>query len=146
LVVEEFHVTVGVVGRGEEDAALRSPGALARVAVAGGHPVTAGIPEDLAVFVNSSSPAFTTAIAETGDPRWTLARYPDRPEEVELSGWLQGAEAVAGRAAAVATRSGKGRVVLLGFRPLHRAQTHATFPLVFNTLYWSALESTEARR
>ena len=41
------------------------------------------------------------------------------------------------RAAAVATTYGKGKIVLLGFRPQHRAQTHGTFPFLFNALYWS---------
>ena len=25
----------------------------------------------------------------------------------------------------------------IGFRPQHRGQTHATFPLVFNALWWN---------
>jgi len=32
---------------------------------------------------------------------------------------------------------GKGKIVLLGFRPQNRAQTNATYPFIFNALYWS---------
>ena len=32
-----------------------------------------------------------------------------------------------------------GKIVLFGLRPQHRAQTHTTFPLIFNALYLSAL-------
>ena len=44
-----------------------------------------------------------------------------------------------GRAAAVTVEmGGGGKAVLFGIRPQHRAQTHATFPMLFNALYWSA--------
>jgi hypothetical protein len=40
----------------------------------------------------------------------------------------------------VAFTFGKGRLVLLGFRAQNRAQTSATFPFLFNALYWSAMK------
>ena len=53
--------------------------------------------------------------------------------------WIHGEDRLTRRAAAVATTFGKGKIVLLGFRPQNRAQTHATFPFVFNALWWSVL-------
>ena len=48
-------------------------------------------------------------------------------------------EKLARNAAAVALTLGKGKVVLLGFRPQHRALTNATFPFLFNSLAWSVM-------
>ena len=42
-----------------------------------------------------------------------------------------------GRAAVVSVELKPGRVVLFGLRPQHRGQTHATFPLLFNALYFT---------
>jgi hypothetical protein len=54
--------------------------------------------------------------------------------DILQSGWLLGEEVIAKKAAAVSVRHGEGRVVLIGFRPQHRDQTHGTFKLVFNAL------------
>ena len=48
---------------------------------------------------------------------------------------------MAGRAAVVSIDMNPGRIVLFGLRPQHRAQTHATFPLLFNALYLSTVDS-----
>jgi glutamine amidotransferase-like uncharacterized protein len=69
----------------------------------------------------------------------------DRSQDVEIlstyierdilqSGWLLGEQVIAKKAAAVAVKHGAGKVVLIGFRPQHRDQTHGTFKLVFNAL------------
>jgi glutamine amidotransferase-like uncharacterized protein len=65
-----------------------------------------------------------------------VARYPNTG--VNASGWLRGEDLMYGRAAVVSIEMNPGKVVLFGIRPQHRAQTHATFPLLFNALYWSA--------
>ena len=112
------------------------PGSLLRAQVAGDHPVTWGLPREVALFVDSSM-AFETTLPGPELQRRVLAHYPESRRDVLLSGWIHGEDRLVRRAAAVATTYGKGKVVLLGFRPQNRAQTHATFPFVFNALWWS---------
>jgi hypothetical protein len=111
-------------------------GSLLRVEVAQGHPVTAGLPDQVAVFQDEAL-AFDTILPGPEMQRTVLAAYPAAPVDVLLSGWMRGPETIVRKAAAVALTYGKGRVVLLGFRAQHRAQTPATFPFLFNALYWS---------
>ncbi len=111
-------------------------GSLLRAEVTSGHPVTYGLPPSVAVFQDEPL-AFETVLPGPEIERWVLARYPDAAADVLMSGWARGTEAITRKAAAVALTYGKGRVVLLGFRAQHRAQTPATFPFLFNALYWS---------
>ena len=63
----------------------------------------------------------------------TVAHYGER--DLLLSGWLEGEDVIAGRAAVVQATVGTGRVVLLGFPVQHRGQSHATFRLLFNAIF-----------
>ena len=67
-----------------------------------------------------------------------IARYPNT--EVVASGWLKGEDLMAGRAAVVSVDMNPGRIVLFALRPQHRAQTHSTFPMLFNALYLSTCD------
>jgi hypothetical protein len=51
-----------------------------------------------------------------------------------LSGWVLGGEHVASRPAVLEADIEDGSVVLFGFQPNYRAQTMATWPLLFNGL------------
>jgi hypothetical protein len=111
------------------------PGSLVRVHVRNDHPVTAGMPEETAIFIDHPI-AFETTLPGNEMQRWVLATYPDDSRDILLSGWIAGEDKLTRKAAAVAMTYGKGRIVLLGFRPQHRGQTHSTFPMIFNALYW----------
>jgi hypothetical protein len=65
----------------------------------------------------------------------TIARYGN--SNVLLSGWLEGESVIAGRSAVMQASVGLGHVDLLGFPVQHRAQSHATFRLLFNAIFTS---------
>jgi len=109
-----------------------SPGSTLRVRYANDHPLAYGMPrEGLALFMSGSQVYEVTSTDRSQDVA-ILATYADR--DVLQSGWLLGEQVIARKAAAVVVKQGKGRVVLIGFRPQNRAQTHGTFKLVFNAL------------
>jgi hypothetical protein len=107
-----------------------APGSLLRVEWDRTHPLAAGMPAEGAVFY-SQGPVFE--IVDGAAHARAIARYPR--EDVLLSGFARGESVVAGHAAAVEVRLGAGRLVLFGFRPQHRGQSHGTFRVLFNSLY-----------
>ncbi|HUP61959.1 MAG TPA: M14 metallopeptidase family protein [Thermoanaerobaculia bacterium] len=135
-VIEELNIPVRNALAGARSEDYSNPGSLVRLNLRGDHPVTAGMPRQTAAFLDSPI-AFDTTAPAADMQRWVLATYPEDARDVLLSGWIYGAERLTRKAAAVAVTFGKGKVVLFGFRPQHRGQTHATFPLVFNALWWS---------
>ena len=111
-----------------------APGSLLRLQVDTAVALGAGMPAQTAAWFESG-PAF-----EVGDPvrARIVARYPSDTAAVLLSGWLLGASQLAGKAALVDVKRGRGHVVLFGFRPQYRGQSLATFPLLFNALRLAA--------
>ncbi|MBI1737968.1 MAG: hypothetical protein HYR58_01810, partial [Acidobacteria bacterium] len=111
------------------------PGAVLEILVDNRNPVAYGIPtKTSAYFLNS--PAFEISAPFTENNARAVAKYPStNPLQ---SGWIGGPEYLYDKVAAAEVSVGKGRVVLLGFRTQFRAQPHATFKMLFNSLQWSA--------
>jgi hypothetical protein len=105
------------------------PGSILRVELDTAHPVAAGMPRESIAWVEDS-PAFELT---GGAKANVVARYPAAGSPL-LSGWLLGGEKLNGKAALVEVTLGRGRVYLFGFRPQYRAQTLATYPLLFNAI------------
>ena len=132
-VIENFNVPVrNALARATD---FSVPGSLVRVSVNTDHPVTADMPKETAIYIDHAI-AFETTAPGNELQRWVLLTYPEDARDILLSGWINGEERLTRKAAAVAMTYGKGRIVLFGFRPQHRGQTHATFPMIFDALYW----------
>jgi hypothetical protein len=114
-----------------------APGTIVRIEVDTTHPVGYGMEPETYGFYNNS-PFFALMEGFSSQKTTVVARYPNTG--VVASGWLKGEELMAGRAAVIAVDTNPGRIVLFGLRPQHRAQTHATFPMLFNTLYLAAAD------
>jgi hypothetical protein len=114
-----------------------APGTIVGLQADPSHPLAQGLAADTFAFY-TNSPFFALIEGFTSFKTTVAARFP--AVNVVASGWLQGEELMAGRAAVVSIEMNPGRVVLFGIRPQHRGQTHATFPLLFNALYVAAAE------
>ncbi len=114
-----------------------APGAIVRIEVDSSQPMGYGMPRRTYGFYNNS-PFFALVEGFASQRTTVIARYPNT--DIVASGWLRGEDFMAGRAAVISIEMNPGRIVLFGLRPQHRAQTHATLPLLFNALYLAAKE------
>ncbi|MGQ9559623.1 MAG: M14 family metallopeptidase [Candidatus Oleimicrobiaceae bacterium] len=131
LPLRHFALPVRNVLAGGASSTFRCPGSLLRAQCDQSHPLSFGLPAEVALFV-SEKIAFSP---RSGSSPITFAA-----DSLLLSGWLEGQRLIAQQAALVVCPLGKGKVVLFGFRPHFRAWTVGTFKVLFNALYWSAAE------
>ncbi|HEX4748198.1 MAG TPA: M14 family zinc carboxypeptidase [Bryobacteraceae bacterium] len=117
-----------------------APGAVVNLQVDETSPVGLGVaPQTYGFYINS--PFFQVMDGFSYQKVGVVARYPN--SNVNASGWMRGEDLMFGHAAVVSVNMSPGKIVLFGIRPQHRAQTHATLPLLFNALYWSTEEPAQ---
>ncbi len=92
--------------------------------------LTAGLLPDTTVMFERG-PAFDTRPEFKGT---VLARY-NRDRSPLESGYLAGPDRIQGKAAAIDAVYGKGHVILLGFKPQWRGQSHGSYKFFFNAFY-----------
>jgi hypothetical protein len=129
LAIDAFKLPVKDVAREPRDRFF-CPGSILRIELDPSQPLAYGLPAQTAGFFSSSSAYEVLPGASNVE---TVARYGAR--DLLISGWLEGEQVIAGRAAVVSAAVGAGRVVLFGFRVQHRGQSLATFRLLFNAIF-----------
>ncbi len=133
--IEQFGLPAVNVLKDVKDTEFFCPGSLLEIIVDNSEPIAFGMPSKAAaMFVNS--PAFRPLYWKnrTAVP----AYYSDN--NLLLSGWMDGEDRIKGLAAVLDIPVGKGRVVLIGFRAQHRAQTLGTYKFLFNAIQLARAE------
>jgi hypothetical protein len=132
LPIARFGLPVRDVLADRPSAEFWSPGSTLRATFANRNPLALGMPDEgLVAFLNGNQAYELVSTARNHEIE-TIVTFPAR--DLLHSGWLIGEGLIARKATMVSVKHGQGRVVLIGFRPQHRAQTHGTFKLVFNAL------------
>jgi len=130
--VEKFELQLRNVVAGLSTKQFWCPGSTLHVRTDTANPLAWGMPESgLAVYLAGNA-VYEILPGAHNDNYEAVVRYADR--DLLESGWLVGERTIAKKAAVVAAGHGKGKVILYGIRPQHRAQTHGTFKLFFNAL------------
>jgi hypothetical protein len=93
-------------------------------------PINYGVPASPVVMFERG-PAFETLPGFKGA---VLARYASETDPLE-SGMILHSEVLHDKDAALELAYGRGRILLYGFKPQHRGQSHGTYRYLFNALY-----------
>ena len=130
--VEAFQLSLADSVKGLSKHEFFCPASMLHVRVESGHPLGYGMMNDSLLFF-WGSPVLKAKPSLDSETIEVVARYPE--DQILESGWLDGEKHLSGNPALTVVKLGEGRVVLYGFRPQHRAQTHGTYKLFFNSFF-----------
>jgi hypothetical protein len=136
LVFKEFQPPVRSALERLERGKFFCPSSLLKIQVDNQSPIGYGMPAEAAAMFDRSL-ALDTSIPSYDWDRRVVASYP--PKDVLMSGWLLGEEFIARKAAVVDAKYKKGRIILIGFRCQHRAESYGTYKFLLNALLYPGL-------
>lgn len=128
--IELFALPVKNVLANVRNTDFYAPGSLLGVEVDKSNPLASTFTAPTPAVWFEDSPTFEITDASRAT---SVVKYQSAGDPL-LSGWLLGGARLNGKSAMVDAAVGQGHVVLYGFRPQYRAQSNATWPLI-----WSAI-------
>jgi hypothetical protein len=128
---EEFNLPFADLSAQLKKDGFYCPGAMLRVNLTMGHPLTWGMREEAGVLLRDGT-AFRTSVPRFDMDRRVIARFPEK--DILLSGYVEKEKAIGNRNAMIWMRKGDGQLVLFGFNPQFRAATAGTYKLLFNAI------------
>lgn len=132
--IKQFYLTVENSVESVERKDFFIPGSILQALIDPTHPIAYGYERGGAVFFRRS-PVFSAREGRS------VARYP--LHNPLLSGWVNGEKYLYNKSAIVDVPFGEGKIILLGFPVLYRAQSHGTFRFLFNSIYYGAAVRSE---
>ncbi|MEM0103804.1 MAG: M14 family metallopeptidase [Candidatus Methanomethylicia archaeon] len=130
--IETLKLKLNNVAKNLDPKTFFCPGSVLKVNVDITHPLCYGMPRSSKVFFYDS-PIIEILPTFYSEQYEAPVTYPER--DIKSSGWLIGESYLSRKPALIVAKEGKGKAILYAFRPQFRAQTHATFKLIFNALY-----------
>jgi hypothetical protein len=137
LPVRDYLTDLGADGleRTLPDDKFYIPGSLLRMSVDNTNPVAFGMANQVDVFFDDS-PVFKLEPAVESQPVSRVGWFAGK--QLLESGWAWGQQYLDGDTAVAEAAVGKGKVVLLGPEVNFRDQSHGTYKLLFNSLYYGS--------
>lgn len=122
----------------EDPSGLFVPGSIVQgVVEQAQHPLVYGYDATIPLY-HRFGPYFSVSDEAEGN---VIVKYAEDGEDVLLSGLAENAGEMADEPAVISVPVGEGHVVLFGFNPLHRHQSHGNFAFVWNALMnWDDLD------
>jgi len=134
LAIDHFQIPIQNLASELKPEQFFCPGSLLKTEVDNAHPIAYGMDKET-ILMFSRSPIFQALPGEgKGLQNKMPVRYPGG--NPLMSGWILGEETLYNQGAIADVDCGQGKIILFGFRPQNRGQSHGTFKLFFNALYY----------